>query len=45
MNFAFLISKLSLFHSSIQHEKNVLPKLFVLDDIHYNLLNDTDLKG
>ena len=45
IDFAFLISELSLFHSSIQYGTNVLLKLFVLDDIHFKLLDDTDLKG
>ena len=45
MDFAFLISGLSLFHSSIKYGKNVLLKLFVLDGIHFNLPVDTDLKG
>ena len=45
IDFAFLISGLSLFHSSIQNGKNVLLKLFVLDGIHFNLPDDTDLKG
>ena len=45
IDFAFLISGLSLFYSSIQCGKNVLLKLFVLDGIHFNLPDDTDLKG
>ena len=45
IDFAFMISGLSLFHSSIQYEKNVLLKLFVLDGIHFNLPDDTNLKG
>ena len=45
IDFAFLISGLSLFHSSIQYGKSVLLKLFVLDNIHFNLPDDTDLKG
>ena len=40
-----MISGLSLFHSSIQYEKNVLLKLFVLDGIRFNLPDDTNLKG
>ena len=42
IGFAFLISG---FHSSIQYGKNGLLKLFVLDGIHFNLPDDTDLKG
>ena len=45
IDFAFPISGLSLFHSSIQSRKKVLLKLFVLDGIHFNLPDDTDLKG
>ena len=45
IDFAFLISELSLFHSSIQYGKKMLLKLLVLDGIHLNLLDDTDLKG
>ena len=44
IDYAFLISGLSLFHSSIQYGKNVLLKLFILDGIHFNLPDDTDLK-
>ena len=42
IGFAFLISGLSLFHTSIQYGKNVLPKLFVLDGIYFNLPDHTD---
>ena len=45
IDFAFLIFGLSLFHSSIQYGENVLLKLFVLNGIHFNLPDDTDLKG
>ena len=43
IDFAYLTSGLSLFHSSIQYAKNVLLKFFVLDGIHFNLPDDTDL--
>ena len=29
----------------MQHGKNVLLMLFVLDDTHFSLRDDTDLKG
>ena len=43
IDFAFLISKLSLFLWLIQHGKNALLKPFVLHGICFNLPDDTDL--
>ena len=45
VDFRFLIPGLSLFHTSVQYGTNVLLKLFVLDGIHFDLPDDTDLKG
>ena len=44
-DFAFLIYELKIYSIGHSIEKNVLLKLFILDDIHFNLSDDTDLKG
>ena len=45
IDFTFLISLVSLFHSSIQYGEIVELKLFVPDGTHLKLPDDNDLKG